>query len=117
MADETTLPEPKSDTSDILRKVVAAIVGLIVIILIVLAAKWIGDRIRERFFPGTITPTPTPVVTITPIPTGYISPMPTRVPSYSHIPATGTEDYIYVLVGLMAIGGTSALVLAKKKAL
>ncbi len=117
----TTRFEDNSGRSDIVRKIVAAVVGLIVIILIVLAARWIGDRVRERFFPGTITPTPTPI--ISPIPTGYVtltpsqlpSGVPTGVPTYSHIPATGPEDYAYVIVGLMALGGVGALSLAKKK--
>ncbi len=112
----TTRYEDNSGRSDIVRKIVAAVVGLIVIILIVLAARWIGDRVRERFFPGTITPTPTPI--ISPVPTGYVtltpSGVPTAVPTYTKIPSTGPEDYAYVIVGLMALGGFGALSLAKR---
>lgn len=104
MAEETTFPESSSNSSDLLRKIVAAVVGIIVIILIVLAAKWIGDRVRDRFFPISVTPTPTPVVTITP----------TKVPTYSNIPATGPEDFAYILVALMGLGGISALAFSKK---
>lgn len=115
----TTRYEDNSGRSDLIRKIVAAIVGLIVIILIVLAAKWIGDRVRERFFPGGITPTPIPTVSITPTPSGYVtlapSGMPTLVPTYSNIPKTGPEDYAYVIVVLMALGGIGSLVVSKRK--
>lgn len=114
----TTRYEDNSGRSDLVRKIVAAVIGLVVIILIVLAAKWIGDRVRERFFPGGLTPTPTPVITVTPVPSGYVtltpSGGPTAVPTYSRIPATGPEDYAYIVVALMALGGIGALSLVKK---
>lgn len=104
----TTFHEDNS-RSDLLRKIAAAVVGVIVIILFVLAAKWLGDRIKERFFPGTVvvvTPTPTPVLP------GYVSVTP--VPTYSTSPATGPADSLYIIVGLMALTGGSFLILAKK---
>lgn len=118
MAEETTLPEPQSNSSDILRKVAAAIIGVFVIILIVLAAKWIGDRVRERFFPGTtVGGTTAPTPTNSPDQSNTPTLTPTSMPTYSQIPNTGAENFIYVLIGLMTLGGSSAILLAKKKTL
>jgi hypothetical protein len=106
----TTLPEDNSQ-NDLLRKIAAAIVGIIVIILFVLAAKWLGDRIKERFFPSTL-PVVTP--TTTPVPSNYPGVTVTPIPTYSTSPSTGPNDILYIVVGLMAVGGGSALVLSKK---
>jgi flagellar biogenesis protein FliO len=35
-----------------LKKVVAAIIGILIIVALILLAKWLGDRIRERIFPA-----------------------------------------------------------------
>ena len=112
MADENqqTLPEPQSDSSDLLRKIVAAVIGIIVIILIVLAAKWIGDRIRDRFFPSSPTPTSTP--TVTQLPTNIATP---TITPPGQIPSTGPMDIGYVLIGLSALGGLTTIALSKRR--
>lgn len=111
----TRIDDGNSGGSDTIRKVVAAIVGLIVIILIVLLAKWLGDRIRERFFENN----PPVVETIPPEDSNESTPSgkpiyDPKTGTYSAIPATGPNDFGYAMIGFLAVAGLSSLVIAKK---
>ncbi|KKU92477.1 MAG: hypothetical protein UY21_C0001G0100 [Microgenomates group bacterium GW2011_GWA1_48_10] len=117
----TTTSEPSWDgdsSSDTIRKIVAAVIGIIIIILLVLLAKWVGDKIRERFLTPK-TPTATtqeiPPEDSTPVstPSGTTYP-PSGQPPYTTIPATGPEDWAYVFLALLALTGFSSLLFARK---
>ncbi len=124
MAEDVVInnPEPTQST-DLIRKVVAAVVGVIVIIILVLLAKWLGDRVRERFFPKTTTAN---VQVIPPEDTANNPAGPTNNPgstnpanskmatAYSAIPATGPNDLNYIVLALFAVAGLFALSLTKK---
>lgn len=115
----TTRISDDNNTSDTLRKIVAAIVGLIVIILIVLLAKWLGDRIRERFVstPPTVQTIPPEEITES-TPSGDLTFDPRtgtyRASTASAIPATGPNDVAYIIMATLIIGGTSALAISRK---
>jgi hypothetical protein len=93
--------------NDRLRQILGAIVGIFIIIVLILVAKWAGDRIREKFLapkpsvvdqtesmPSQAIPTPTPV------------PTPAVKGTYSStIPATGPSDFLYPLLGLFLASG------------
>ncbi len=93
------------------RKIAAVIVGIFILVLIVLAARWVGEQIRERFF------TPKPVVVTTPAPTLPVTPTPiTEIPGAtpSAIPSTGPNDLGYLAMSLMLFGGSSLILLTKR---
>ncbi len=101
------------ETNDRVRQIVAAIVGIIIIIALILVAKWSGDRIREKF----LAPKPPVVVNQTvelPQPTPTPLPTPAVQGTYTTtIPATGPNDFGYFLIGLSFLSGASILTLAK----
>lgn len=94
-----------------LRKILAAIIGLIIIIAVVLLAKWVGDQVRLRFFtPKTVSnvqiippenkPAPTK-------PTEKTNPVQTTAPATT--PATGPNDWIYAAVAVLFISGIATI--------
>lgn len=89
--------------SDRVRQIVAAIVGIFVIILLVLFARWTGDKIRERF----LTPKPVTKIAQT-VPTSVEPTQPEVSPAstVSAIPSTGPADFGYYLLGLSFLAGT-----------
>ncbi len=91
-----------SQVSDTGRNVVAAIVGVILIVVLVFAAKWTGDKIREKLS----KPKPEPVVVRQEIPqNSLLNDNAKKATSYSAIPKTGPNDWLYVVVGIMFISG------------
>lgn len=99
--------------TDRVRQVVAAIVGILVIVALVLLARWTGDRIRERFLAPKV-PSPVQVTPVEeqekPAATG------TNTATYSAIPATGPNDLGYALLAFLALGGILSLRVAKRLA-
>lgn len=102
---------------ELARRIAALIVGVIIVILVVLLARWTGERIRERF----LTPKP-PVVTNVPpeeereaTPSSLISEQDkTSTTTASAIPATGPADLGYFFMGLIFLSGISSIALAHK---
>lgn len=120
----TSIDDEQNSGSDLVRKIVAAIVGLIVIIAIVLLAKWAGDLIRARFIDNKKPPvvqTPTKPTT-NPNPTPNTNNQPGfdpktgtyKISTISAIPATGPNDTLYILLAVMGLGGATILTLSKK---
>lgn len=98
-----------TEATDSGRKVVATLVGIVMIVLLVLTAKWTGDQIRNRLA------RPQPIAVVEQTPTGdLLGDETTKTATYSAIPATGPADLGYVLLGLSALTGFSSLALAKK---
>lgn len=104
-----------------LRKIVAAIIGILIIIALIFLAKWLGDRIRERVFPAK---TETKTVTQTTQP-NVIKPLPTRaqpgttvknakLATISATPATGPYDAVYLVLGFVALAGLTSKFLSNK---
>ncbi len=79
-----------------LKNVIAAGLGILMLILVILAARWTGEKIREKFFkPKTIIP----VITQTTQPTA----------SVSAIPATGPNNLNYYLLIVVFTSGLFCL--------
>jgi hypothetical protein len=110
-----------------LKKVVAAIIGILIIVALILLAKWLGDRIRERIFPAK-TETQTEAQVTQP---NIVKPLPSRIKSgavvpntvtvnnaklatISATPATGPNDMIFVVMGFIAVAGLTSKFLANK---
>lgn len=110
-----------------LKKVVAAIIGILIIVALILLAKWLGDRIRERIFPAK-TETQTAAQVTQP---NVVKPLPSRIkagnvvtnPSVnpnaklatiSATPATGPSEMIFVTLGFIALAGVTSKFLANK---
>lgn len=107
---------------EIARKVIAVIVGILVIIALVLLARWTGDQIRNRFF------APKPVVQV--IPPEEPAPQPqtntgntqgnggntlgSNTATVSAVPATGPEDAIYPIFAFLFLSGAGTLAYARK---
>lgn len=112
MANDTlNNPAQNNSESDWTRKVLAALVGLFVIIVLVLSAKWVGDKVREKFFTPkgpTVNSQIIPVEDNTAQETGNQS-------TASAIPKTGPADVGYFVMGLLFLGGVVSLTLAKTK--
>jgi hypothetical protein len=109
-----------------LKKVVAAIIGILIIVALILLAKWLGDRIRERIFPAK-TETQTVAEVVQP---NVVKPLPSRIKAgavvsntvtsntklatISATPATGPSDMIFVVLGFVAVAGLTTKLLANK---
>lgn len=96
---------------EIARKVIAALVGILVIIVLVLLARWTGDQIRNRFF------APKPIVQI--IPESQPAPQPevynpNKTATYSSVPATGPADFLFPVITLLGASGTFVIHLSRK---
>ncbi len=136
MTDEVVVENNRpNESADLVRKVAAAIVGLIIIIILVLLAKWLGDRVRERFFPQknstanvqVIPPEVNAPTTNSPAnsknstnptsSTNTASPTSGSVSTVSAIPATGPNDWNYLILAVLALSGLSTLAWAKKSSL
>lgn len=92
---------------EVLRNILAAVFGIIILIFVILLARWTGEKIRERFF------TPKQIVTVQE--TTPPSLMDQKIDQktdqksaatpVSTIPSTGPAEVIYLLSGLTAAGG------------
>ena len=90
------------------RKLTAAIVGIIIIIAIILLAKWVGDRVRERFFQPR-----QPVVIQQQTPKQTQDADSAKTATYSAIPSTGPKETAYLLFAFLAVSGLASIKLAK----
>jgi hypothetical protein len=86
-------------------------VAALVLVVVVLAARWTGEKIRERF----LSPAKPPVTVYQP---GNSQNNPSseksKTATYSAIPETGPESFGLVMAAVSALGGLSSLYLAKK---
>lgn len=98
-----------NSSSDSGRKVVAAIVGIFLIVLLVLTAKWIGDQIRSRL----VKPTQPIAVVEQPKSENLLGDNTQKVATYSAIPKTGPNDWLYAVAGIMLFAGFGAKQLSK----
>lgn len=87
------------------RKIAAGLIGVLVLIFLFFAAKWTGDRIRERFLkpksPAVVATTKPPTTTSD----NLLGEKATPTATYSAIPSTGPNDLLYVIAGIMFISG------------
>lgn len=96
------------------RKVLAVVIGVIILILVVLVAKWVGEQIRQRFLtPKPPVSAPAPQVPEIPEETTPLLPTPPMA-TISAIPRTGPEDAGYLIIGFLFLVGVSALALDRK---
>ncbi len=92
-----------------LRKIIAAIVGILIIIAIILLAKWVGDQVREKF----LTPKSTVTVQQTqPTENPTVEATSSSTATYSAIPQTGPKEESYALFAFLAIAGLASIKLA-----
>jgi len=97
------------------RKVAAAVIGLVIIIGLFFVAKWTGDKIRQRF----LTPkAPAVVVTTTKAPQMKKDNLlgdkaTTTTATYSAIPSTGPNDWMYLVFALSFVSGLTFLRLTR----
>lgn len=97
---------------DLLRKILTLLLAALVLVIIVLAARWTGEKIRERF----LQPAKPPITVYQPgITSTNITTNSTKTATYSAIPKTGPEEFGLVMTAISMLGGISSLVLARKK--
>lgn len=101
--------EQVDSTSDTGRKIVAALVGVVLIVLLVIVAKWTGDQIRSRL----VKPQPVAVVE-QPVSENLLGDNTNQTATYSAIPSTGPNDWLYAVSGIMLVSGLGLLRLAKR---
>ncbi|MCL4390480.1 MAG: hypothetical protein M1484_00310 [Patescibacteria group bacterium] len=96
--------------AETLRKILAAVIGLLIIIALIIAAKWTGDQIRQKFF----TPK-TPTMVEQTVPAQQTQPLAQNSPTatYSAIPSTGPREDAMVLLVFFALAGVVTLRFAK----
>lgn len=88
-----------------LRNILAAVFGIIILVFVILLARWTGEKVRERFF------TPKQIVTVQETTPPSLMDQktddkkPSTTSSVSTIPSTGPAEAIYLLSGLVAVSG------------
>ena len=97
------------ENSDTGRKVVAAIVGIILIVALVLLAKWAGDKIR-----GRLTPAKPVVIEQQPQSENLLGDNTKTTATYSAIPKTGPNDWLYAIAGIMLVSGIAVKVSTRR---
>ena len=99
------------------RKVLAVVVGILILVAVVLLARWTGEKIREKFLvpklPVVITNT---VENPEAAPSTLLNTQNNPTATVSAIPSTGPEDFGYLAMGLVFVSGLSSLALARRKA-
>lgn len=111
------------------RKIIAAIVGIIVVIVLILLARFVGDQVRQRFFQSTSVVEQT-VAVPKPKPTSELVKAPTpsvtdetgstteagkgKGKGVTTIPATGPREDAMMAMGLVFLTGVSLVALSKK---
>lgn len=96
---------------DLLKKIFGFVVAALILVAVVLAARWTGEKIRERF----LSPTKPPVTIYQPGNTpANSSGDQSKTATYSAIPQTGPESFGLIMAAVSALGGLSSLYLAKK---
>lgn len=97
------------------RKIAAAVVGILVLVVVFFLAKLAGDQIRQRFLkpktPVSVTVNTKPVVNES---NNLLNEKPEQTATYSAIPSTGPNDWIYVVLGFLFVSGLSVLRFAKR---
>lgn len=83
-----------------LKNIIAAFLGILMLILVILAARWTGERIREKFFKPKNIPS---VVVQKP----REKPQPTV--TVSAIPKTGPNNFNYYLLMVVFTSGLFCL--------
>jgi nitrate/nitrite transporter NarK len=96
---------------DLFKRVLGLVVAALVLVVVVLAARWTGEKIRERF----LFPAKPPVTVYQPGNSqNNSSSEKSKTATYSAIPQTGPESFGLVMAAVSALGGLSSLYLAKK---
>lgn len=84
------------------RQITAVFVGILVIVVLILLARWTGDKIRERFL------SPKPVVVTKPASIVQTLKEENKVlpaATYSAIPSTGPANFGYFLIAMFFLSG------------
>lgn len=84
------------------KTIIAVVLGIVILIGVVILAKFVGDKIREKYL------TPKTVITNTVPSPNLIIPEETSVlktTTYSAIPKTGPMEAFYLFSGLAALSG------------
>ncbi len=98
------------------RKVLAIVIGLLIIVAVVLLARFVGDKVREKFL------MPKPVAKVSQVVPAEQAEAPqvmmtaNKSATYSAIPATGPESFGYLLLAILFLGGVSSLALSRRVA-
>lgn len=100
------------------RQIAAIIVGILLIIVLILVARWTGDRIREKFLtpkaPSLVETTKTSPV-YQPVPAAQEQTLSNPSgSSLSAIPSTGPADFGYLVIIFLLLGGTVSKALARR---
>ena len=97
---------------EVLKKVLAVVFGILLLVLVVFVARWVGDKIRERYFaPKVIVTTNAPESIV-------IDTQPTMIPkvaTYSAIPKTGPAEIMYLMSGFGLLSGLASLKLSRTR--
>ncbi len=89
--------------------------GILVIVVLVVLARWTGDRIREKFLtPKPVIETQTTQTNQTAQTTQNVAQEPPKVSTYSVIPSTGPKEEAYLLFAFLAVSGIASLKLARR---
>ncbi len=109
------------------RKIIAAIVGIIVVVILILLARFVGDQVRQNFFKSTPTVAEQTIIVPTAKPTSELV-EPTldtdlvanetsgkgKGKGATTIPATGPREDAMLAMGLIFLAGVSLVALSKK---
>ena len=95
---------------ELLRKIFAALIGIIILILVVLVAKWTGEKIKEKFF----SPKTPSVIEVENSTEGSNLVINKNKETYTSIPQTGPELFGLVALGFSAVGGVATRFFSKK---
>ncbi len=103
------------------RQISLVVIGFLIIVILILAARWTGDQIKQRFLtPKNISQSEvnssqtstrensaagTPAV-------GVPGESVTKVTTPSAIPSTGTREIGYIFLAFLAVSGLASLRLA-----
>ena len=94
------------------RKIAAGIIGLVIIIALFFVAKWTGDQIRERFLkpkaPAMVITAKAPVTKND----NLLGEKTAKTATYSAIPSTGPNDWVYLAFVVLFASGIVTLKLA-----
>jgi len=92
------------------KTIAAVILGILILVGVVLLAKFVGDKIREKYL------TPKTVVTdIAPTPNLIVPEEMPKTATYSAIPKTGPREFGYFLIIFLLILGSSTLAVSYRK--
>lgn len=99
------------------RKVAAVLVGVLVLVVVVLLARWVGEQVRGRIFtPKTVVTAPAPTAPEVTTEKPSLLTEEQKQATVSAIPKTGPVDFLFPLIGLAMFSGVFSLSLAHRKA-